>query len=219
MGTQVRLHEIDGHAKEGDTAAVSRLLESYRPGLLRHARRFAGNVQDAEDAVQEALAIGFRSPERLDDSTACFVWLCGIVKLRCLRSRARKKHLSLERLVLMPAGGDLEQATTDDSMRIGLLAALAQLTNPQQRMVWMYYGESMPQAQIAVQLEVTTGAVKIGLSRARDCLRSLMCAAMGFVPNRMGVGARRDMTRTENAKKARRLTPRRNKVQPPHGDD
>ena len=44
----------------GDAAAFDRLVRGYRRELFAHCYRMLGSVQDAEDALQEALLAGWR---------------------------------------------------------------------------------------------------------------------------------------------------------------
>ena len=67
-GTAVLSDDLDlVHATQlrGDVSAFEQLVGRYDRKLLRIAQNVTHNPEDSEDAVQEALLEGFRTPGRL----------------------------------------------------------------------------------------------------------------------------------------------------------
>lgn len=54
-----RTLEVLAAARNGDHAAFTTLVSPHRPSLLRFARRFTRNIEDAEDVCQESLLKAF----------------------------------------------------------------------------------------------------------------------------------------------------------------
>jgi RNA polymerase sigma-70 factor, ECF subfamily len=77
-------------ARGGDQQAYQRLLEPYRPSLHAHAYRMLGSVQDAEDAMQEALLGAWQGLSRFEGRSALRTWFFTIVTNACIRLAARR---------------------------------------------------------------------------------------------------------------------------------
>lgn len=89
-------------ALTGDERATGELHDVHYPAVLRLAYMLLQNLQDAEDATQEAFLYAFQNLERYDPERASFAtWIKVIVTSRCrdLQRRRRFQWLSLQRLV------------------------------------------------------------------------------------------------------------------------
>ena len=87
--------EVDGRrllerARAGDEQAFRRLVEPHRPGLLAHSYRVLGSVDDAEDALQEALVRSWRGLRGFQGRSSLRSWLYKIVTNASLDTAARR---------------------------------------------------------------------------------------------------------------------------------
>lgn len=99
-------------ALAGDQSAARELHEAHYPAVLRLAFLLLQDLQDAEDATQEAFIYAFDHLERYDAKRGAFsTWLRVIVTSRCrdLQRRNRIKWLSLQSL--MELGHEPEDET------------------------------------------------------------------------------------------------------------
>jgi RNA polymerase sigma-70 factor, ECF subfamily len=85
-------------ARAGDQDAFQRLVEPHRRELNAHAYRMLGSLQDAEDAIQDALLRAWRGIARFDGRSSLRAWLYKIATNTCLDTigRRQKRVLPLD---------------------------------------------------------------------------------------------------------------------------
>jgi RNA polymerase sigma-70 factor (ECF subfamily) len=71
-------------ARAGDEHAFGELTAPFRRELLLHCYRMLGSLQDAEDALQEALVSAWRGLEQYEGRASLRSWLYSIATNRCL---------------------------------------------------------------------------------------------------------------------------------------
>jgi len=77
-------------AREGDEAAFARLVTPLRSGLYAHCYRLLGSLQDAEDALQEALLSAWRGLAGFEGKSSLRTWLFTIATHASLRLASRR---------------------------------------------------------------------------------------------------------------------------------
>ena len=137
--------------------------------LLRTAYLLTGNLADAEDLLQAALAKTYLAWDRIEDRGA----LDGYVRRAMVNT-----HISWwrrRRVEEYPTDEIPEQAVADHSvgsdMQESLRQAISRLPQRMRDAVMLRYYEDMTEAEVAAALGVSLGTVKSTVSRAVAKLR------------------------------------------------
>lgn len=160
-------------ARQGDAAAIERLLKACQGDLRRYAYRHC-HASDIDDAVQETLLVVARKVHALKAVAAFSSWLFIVIRRECRRlSRAMSRHEPLEEdLAEQQLAGK-----SDDDLRLDLAVALESLPVHYLEVVLLRDFEEMTIAEIAERLGQPPGAIKSRLHRARELVREyLVCA-------------------------------------------
>lgn len=171
--------ELILRARHGDPDAFAALVAGERPGLVRAAWAILGDLHEAEDAVQEALYRAFVHIGQLEAAGGFRPWLRRITvnqaknRLRALAARhAREAGLpeakAWERLLVDLAEtphGRIEAVAATAHIRAAVTGLPAR-----QRQVLTAAADGQGIGEIAAQLGMRAGSVRVALHRGRAAL-------------------------------------------------
>ncbi len=165
------------------------ILAGERARLVGLCAHLIGDRTVAEDLAQEALVEAWRNRHKLTDPAGAAPWLSAIARNVCLRYRSRLGREAIRASSLPADLGDAGEHGPDGSLAAAFdveidlehrdLAALLDralaLLPPQTRAALIaHYIEGSPLAEIAAQLGVAEGAVKMRLRRGTLALRQVL---------------------------------------------
>jgi len=187
-------------ARTGDEAAFAQLVAPYHRELLAHGYRMLGSVQDAEDAMQDALLGAWRGLPGFEARSSVRTWLYRITTNACVKAGQRRP----KRLVSMdfhPAFEDVWQLgevnpelswlepipgallagaeTTAnpaaryelrESVELAFVAALQHLPATQRAVLILRDVLAFSAAEVAQTLDTSVASVNSALQRARAAL-------------------------------------------------
>ena len=173
--------------RRGDEAAFADLVAPYRRELHAHCFRMLGSVQDAEDALQEALLGAWRGLGGFEGRSSLRAWLYRIATHACLRLLAQrpKRLLSADYGPAFAPGDDLggpvagpvwlepypdpPDATYEqrESVELAFVAALQHLPPTQRAVLILREVLGYSAAEVAESLDTTVASVNSALQRAR----------------------------------------------------
>jgi RNA polymerase sigma-70 factor (ECF subfamily) len=183
-------------ARHGDSGAFERLVAPRRRELYAHCYRMLGSVQDAEDAVQEALLAAWRGLPGFEGRATLRAWLYRIATNVCLRLIDRRPRRVLspeygppradtadlgepvtEPIWLEPIVTDIEDAQDPEttyvqreSIELAFVAAMQHLPGTQRAVLILRDVLQFSAAEVAAHLDTTPVSVNSALQRARKSL-------------------------------------------------
>jgi RNA polymerase sigma-70 factor, ECF subfamily len=202
--TSIRLDQrLIAAATSGDAAAFSALAERHRAELQVHAYRMLGSLEDAQDAVQDALLRAWRSRATYDGRSTFRAWLYRITTNACLRILERRPRRLMpydagpaaevgarplppsdlpwlqpypDRLLdESPEPGDAVVAR--ETIELAFLAAIQHLPPRQRAVLILRDALDWSADETAAVLEMSVAAANSALQRARATMKERLPAA------------------------------------------
>ena len=145
---------------------LEELVTKHENTLYRAALAILGDVQEAEDAVQETYLRYLEKRPELRGENHEKAWLLKVTANHCKSIlRARNRHPAVELLDVYPA---------PDSGSRELVEAVLALPANQRAAVHLHYYEGYTSEEIGAILGQRPGTVRSHLSRARETLRKYL---------------------------------------------
>lgn len=171
-------------ARAGNVAAFEELVNLYERKIFRLAKHITGNMEEAEDVLQESFLKAFTHLDQFQGDSKFYTWLVRIAvneALMKLRKRNSARSVSLDEMIetdenLMPRQvedweDNPEQKFAKDELQ-RILAEAIELLEPGFRAVFLLRDvEQFSTEETASLLNLSVPAVKSRLLRARLKLR------------------------------------------------
>lgn len=171
-------------ARGGDAAAIDELLRRHERGIYRFGLRMCGDEDAARDVLQETLLAAFRSLRGYRGEASLSTWLYQIARSFCVKQRRRSagepsSHDSLEspaaRDVAAPASQPDDRAHARQMAEV-IQAAMTALPDEAREVLVLRDVEGLSAEEAAEVLQISVGALKSRLHRARLALSSSLSA-------------------------------------------
>jgi RNA polymerase sigma-70 factor, ECF subfamily len=187
-------------ARAGDERAFRHIVESHHGELHAHCYRMLGSVQDAEDAVQDALLRAWRGLPRFDGRSELRTWLYTVATNVCRDAlgRRQKRTLPLEHGAAAALGDDIGEPLVEsvwiepypdetlgipdgyaapearyeqrEALELAFVAALQHLSGTQRAVLILREVLGFSAREVADSLETTVPSVNSALQRARKAV-------------------------------------------------
>ena len=178
---QLEDRELVDRLKRGDAGAYDMLVRRHLARATMVARRLLGNVEDAEDLVQEAFIRALDRIATFDETRAFAPWFFRLLINTGINARKARALRAVE-----PERGDtpskaanpLELAEREE-LRERFVAALGALPPRQRLVVSMFEVDGLSTAEIAEALGISRETVRWHHHQARQALRHALAAFRG----------------------------------------
>lgn len=189
-----RDYQLVCRAREnGDQRAYADLMRMYKEPIYLLLLKMTNNPTEADDLTMEAFGKAFASLHLYTPTHAFSTWLFSIATNNCV-DFIRKKRLQTVYLddIRTSAGNDVyeypipsEADNPEESIihqqRVQILRDVVKQLKPRYRkLVEMRYFEEMSYEEIAEELDMPLGTVKVQLFRARDLLHNILITKKEF---------------------------------------
>ncbi|MBS6628414.1 MAG: RNA polymerase sigma factor [Clostridiales bacterium] len=166
-------NELVARAANGDVDAFCTLYDRYKQKLVNFAYFRLGNLEDAEDLVQECMLKVFENLPALQKPEAFTAWIYKILYRDCatfLKRRAREQdNEDIENYTdILPAD------TAADFESIELRQALGQLAEDERNIVLLSVVSGLKSKEIAQITGLTAGNVRQKLRRSLAKMRRIL---------------------------------------------
>jgi len=161
-------------AREGDHDAFSSLAATSIATLYGVARVILGNIERAEDAVQDALVLAWRDIGGLRDIDRFDAWLYRLVVRACYRQAGRDRRRAVVELRLLANDDEPEPSGIESSVveRDRIERGFRRLAPDQRAVLVLHHHLGLGLAEVAEILEIPVGTAKSRLFRATQTIRS-----------------------------------------------
>ena len=175
--------------RQKDERACAQFVRRYGGRMLVTATRLLGDPVLAEDCVQESFLTAFRSLDRFEGRSGVGTWLHRITVNACLmklRTRRRKAEESIDDLLPVFDENDcriepawtvmrpVDELVADRQVRDLVIRRIGDLPEAYRIVLMLRDIEEMDTREVAEVLEISEGAVKVRLHRARAALKKLL---------------------------------------------
>ncbi|MFP1625035.1 sigma-70 family RNA polymerase sigma factor [Streptomyces sp. 5K101] len=152
---------------------------SHREHLLRVARRRSVSMEDAEDAVHEAMLRAAEQPHLDDERLGA--WLTTVTMRLCIdrhRQVSREAEVRTSPTLHPPRPVPVDEAVCDRAEARWLAVRSNELPARQAEALWLK-SEDLDVGQVAVKMGLSYRTVESLLARARRTLRNSLAATLG----------------------------------------
>jgi RNA polymerase sigma-70 factor (ECF subfamily) len=176
--------ELIARLKAGDSAACAECIEIHSPLVYRLALRLMGNEAEAEDVLQETFLNAFRGIESFEGRSGLGTWLYRIAYNAAMMRLRRTDPTMMSVEESLDNDGQFfvpkqlfdwcclpESDFEGEEVRAELETAIGELPETLRVVFVLRELEGLSTAETAAALELSEGAVKVRLHRARLWLR------------------------------------------------
>jgi RNA polymerase sigma-70 factor (ECF subfamily) len=172
--------------ESGNRAAYSQLMDEYFDKVYTRMLKMTGQPGDAEDLTMEAFNKAFSKLDQYTEDFAFSTWLYRIAKNNCIDHLRRNKKENENMVNQQQAGFGIaahelaNQLPSPEQLMImeqetRLLREIVDTLHPKYKdIIKLHYFNELSCDEIAQQLDLPEGTVKVRLFRARELLFNIM---------------------------------------------
>lgn len=171
---------IAARIQAGESDAFSELIERYQAKLMRYARKFLLDPEDAVDIVQDIFIKTYQNIQSFDPSRRFSPWIYRIAHnefVNALKKRASQRTIfTIDFDTLFPhliAPDTSDRDALDRDTKTALDQYLSQVSPKYREPLILYYLEGMDYKEISEILQIPVSTVGVRLARGRSAIQKV----------------------------------------------
>jgi len=172
--------QLAARVQAGEQEAFGELVTRYEPKLLRYARKFLLDPDDAADIVQDVFLKSYENMQSFDASRRFSPWIYRIAHNEYVNALKRRESrgtiFTVDFDTLFPhlaAAEKTDTAALERDVREALEGHLKKLDPKYREPLILYYLEEMDYRMISEVLHIPVSTVGVRLSRGKSILKKL----------------------------------------------
>lgn len=179
---------FDRFRRTGDPRLLAKVFDRTAPELWRVAAHLCRNRHAAEDAVQSTFLTAIEAKDGWDAARPLLPWLLGLLANRVRENRRRNARApEAERVTVAAGERDPAELAEHGEFGVAFRAALQRIAEPFREALERHLVHGHAAHEIAAELGVPAGTVRMRLHRGLDQLRQKL--PPGFVAGGFAVAA------------------------------
>lgn len=177
--TELTDEAIAKRVQEGDVESFGVLMERYEPKLMRYARKFLIEAQDAEDQVQNVFLKAYTNIHSFDVTRQFSSWLYRVAHNQFINYIAKRQRQPISFFspdTVFPhlfAKETADSGVREEEIRNSLDTCLDKLDAKYREILILYFYEELSYAEIADVLHIPTSTVGVRLNRAKAAIKKI----------------------------------------------
>jgi RNA polymerase sigma-70 factor (ECF subfamily) len=168
------------YRRTGDVRLLGKVFDRTAPELWRLAAHLCADRHDAEDAVQTAFLAAIENRDAWDEERPLVPWLLGVLANRVREQRRREgRVVDAARAGAPTAVPDPSVVAAQRELDARLASSLVALGEPYTTTLHRHLFEGLAAVDLARELGVPAGTVRMRLHRGLERLRELLPAGLG----------------------------------------
>lgn len=168
----------------GNTSAFAYFVEAYQDMAITIAHRICGNMQDAEDVVQESFVKAFRNLRSFRSDSKFSTWLYRIVYNTAITQTKVQMWIGNKEAGIEDASflaDNTQELMRDEIERKEIVTEVMQkMPKGDALLLTLYYLEENPVKEIAKITGLNEPNVKVKLFRARKLFKEMVVSSYGM---------------------------------------
>lgn len=171
--------DFDRFRDTGDPRQLASAFDRTAPELWRVAGHLCRDAHDAEDAVQSAFVAAIEHAGQWDGSRPLMPWLLGLLVNRVREQRRRSQRAPDPERIAWRPNDDPAEVVVRGELGAAVRDGLRRLDEPYRSAVEQHLLHDKGAQEIADELGVSAGAVRMRIHRGLDQLRRALPAGVG----------------------------------------
>jgi RNA polymerase sigma-70 factor (ECF subfamily) len=178
-------------AQSGDADAYAQLVKTYEPRMLRTALRVVRDMEDAQDATQQAFTSAWVNLHKFRGDAQFSTWITRITINESLGVLRRRKNVHVELREGLLDNDDAQDspvAAAENPETSLLRREVVRIVRQSLRFVKPVYRDAMKLRiledlsveEIAGRLDIPVNTVKVHLFRGRQAMKSFLTERLGY---------------------------------------